>query len=75
MSTLTYSNPGLMPEAGRADTAPRKGFWRRAFERLVAAQQRRADREIAAFLARHGGVLSDDMEREIMQRMNGRRSV
>ena len=55
----------------------RKGFWRRLYEGLQTSQQRRADREIAAFIARHGGLLSDDMERQIMQRIAGerRRSV
>jgi hypothetical protein len=75
MSTLTYSN-GHLPTAERATEAAaseRPGFWRRVFERMVAAQQRRAEREIAAYLKSHGGLLTDDMEREIGERLSGRR--
>ena len=44
---------------------------------MVASQQRRAEREIAAYLASHGGLFTDDTEREIMQRLSGsaKRSV
>ena len=40
---------------------------------MVAAQQRRAEREIARYLANRGGLLTDDMEREITQRLGGGR--
>ena len=77
MSTLTYSRSHLADAASAAEKPERKGFWRRLYEGLQASQQRRADREIAAYIARHGGLLSDDMERQIMQRIAGgrRRSV
>ena len=77
MSTLTYSRSHLADAASAAGKPERKGFWRRLYEGLLASQQRRADREIAAYIARHGGLLSDDMERQIMQRIAGdrRRSV
>ena len=78
MSTLTYSRSHLADDdAAAAEKPERKPFWRRVYERLVAGQHRRADREIAAFLERHGGLLTDDMEREIMRRLagGGRRSV
>jgi len=39
----------------------------------MRSRQRRAEREIAAYLSRHGGLLTDDMEREIMLRLEGRR--
>ncbi len=81
MSTLTYSHDtglGTEPKAAeKTDKAPRSPFWRRAFEAMVAAQQKRAEREVAAYLATRGGLFTDDMEREIMQRLSGnpRRSV
>ena len=82
MSTLTYSRSTLAdattPEAGTETGTPlRKSFWRRVYEGVMTSQQRRADREIAAFVGRHGGMLTDDVEREIMQRLSGgsRRSV
>jgi hypothetical protein len=72
MSTLTYSNShpaGAVTDAG--EKPERRGFWHRVYEGLLAAQQRRADREIAAYIERHGGLLTDDMERQIMQRLAG----
>jgi hypothetical protein len=79
MSTLTYSG-SHMPAAettGASANTERRGFWRRVADRVVAAQQRRAERAIAAYLQSHGGLLTDDMEREISERMAGgrRRSV
>ena len=60
-----------------ADGTPRLGFWRRVFDAVVAAQQKRAEREVATYLASRGGLFTDDMEREIMQRLSGnpRRSI
>jgi hypothetical protein len=81
MSTLTYSHDtviGTEPKvAENADGTPRLGFWHRLFDAMVAAQQKRAEREVATYLASRGGLFTDDMEREIMQRLSGntRRSV
>jgi hypothetical protein len=36
---------------------------------LIASHQRQAEREIAAYLARHGGQPSDQLERDIMCRL------
>jgi len=76
MSTLTYANRDLAPDAP-AIQAPRKSFWRRLGDSFVASQQRRAEREIARYLATHGHLLTDETEREIMRRLagNGRRPV
>ena len=78
MSTITYSRSHLGDAAAtEADKTARTGFWRRVFDALIVSQQRRADREIAAFVERRGGLLTDDMERQITQRLAGgnRRSV
>jgi hypothetical protein len=74
MSTLTTTNDTYSSAAQEVAKAPRKSIWRRLFDGLVEAQQRRAEREIARFLASHGGLLTDEMEREIMRRLarNGR---
>ena len=74
MSTLTYTNSDYAPGEA-ASAAPRKPFWRRAYDAVMRSQQRRAEREIAAYLRRHGGLLTDDMEREIMLRLEGRRGA
>jgi hypothetical protein len=79
MSTLAYSHvqPSAVEVAGadHAEAAPRRGFWQRFLDALIASRQRQADREIAYYLARRGGVFTDDVEREVMQRLSGRRSL
>lgn len=70
MSTLTYTHRDMAPTE-QAEAAPRRGFWSRVFDAISQAQQRRAEREIARYLASHGGLLTDDMERELMQRLTG----
>ena len=70
MSTLTYTQlapllrPRRRPRRRRASHSG-AGF----LTALIESQQRRADREIARFIASHGGLLTDDMEREIMRRL------
>lgn len=57
-----------------AEAASHKSIWRRFYDALVEGQQRRADREIARFLETHGGLLTDDMERQIMANLSRRSS-
>lgn len=73
MSTLTYTNSQYA--APTTATTVAKPLWRRAFAAVIQSRQRRADREIAAYLQSHGGLLTDDLEREIMSRLQGRRGV
>ena len=62
MSTLTYSHDGVAaPAAEATERGQRRPFWRRVYDGIIAAQQRRAEREIAAYLASHGGVFTDDV--------------
>jgi hypothetical protein len=74
MSTLTYTDTHLAP-AEEATKSPRRSLWRRVYDAMVESQQRRAEREVARYVASHGGLLTDDIEREIMHRLagNGRR--
>jgi hypothetical protein len=70
MSTLTYADRDIV-STGAAETKPaRKPFWARLYAAIVAAQQRRAEREIARFIASRG-PLTDELEREIMRRLSG----
>ena len=69
MSTLTYTHRDLAGEAAEAKPA-RRPFWTRLYDALVQAQQRRAEREIARYLADRG-PLTDELEREIMRRLSG----
>jgi hypothetical protein len=51
--------------------ATRGGFWSRVLARLVEARQRQAQAEVARYVAMNGGVLTDDLEREISRRYGG----
>jgi hypothetical protein len=72
MSTLTYTNSDYAAREA-APASPRQPFWRRVYDAIMRSQQRRAERDIAAYLRSHGGLLTDDMEREIMRRLEGHR--
>ena len=75
MSTLTTTtNDALIPATAKAKPA-RKPFWRAVFDSIAASRERRAEREIAAYIERHGGQLTDDVEREIMRHLNGHSQV
>ena len=77
MSTLTYTHDTLGAPAVETPPSARRSMWRRMFDAIAATQQRRADREIALYLASHGDLFTDDMGREIMRRLSGnsRRAV
>jgi hypothetical protein len=77
MSTLTYSHDTLSAPAVETVPSARRSMWGRIIDAIGATQQRRADREIALYLASHGGLITDDVEREIMRRLSGnsRRAV
>jgi|tagenome__1003787_1003787.scaffolds.fasta_scaffold12750990_1 hypothetical protein len=57
-----------LPECDAA--AARPGILRRVFEAIARSHQRRADLEIGRFIARSGGRLTDDNERELMRRLS-----
>ena len=53
-----------------ATTPNRRGIFRRILDAMREARQREADRQIARFLAaRSARSLTDDLEREISQRL------
>ena len=72
MSTTTFQNQQFATTDVAEATPQRKPLWRRAFDALVESQQRRADREIGRFVANHGGLMTDDMERQIMEHLSRR---
>ena len=49
--------------------ANKAGVLRRIFDAISEPRQKQADRDIARLLARSGGRLTDDMEREMTQRL------
>jgi hypothetical protein len=74
MSTVTdfYAAPGAAANTETHDS-PRKPFWRKIFDRMVAAQRWSAERDIEAFVSKHGGLLTDEIEREMERRLFGGR--
>jgi hypothetical protein len=54
--------------AGEAKPARKEGFVRHLFRAMQAARLRQAEREIGLYLARSGGKLTDESEREIERR-------
>jgi len=46
----------------------RKPLLRRIYERMIAGQQARADRIVGQYIAMRGGVLTDELEREISRK-------
>lgn len=68
MSTIAYSTPEIATRSVPAE--PTKSFWAKLYERMIAAQQLRAEKSVANYLASHGGLITDDMEREIMARLS-----
>jgi hypothetical protein len=63
--------PGFRNEAcPRSNAVPSNGgVLQRIFDAIFASRQKQVDRDIARFLARSGGRLTDDMEREMTQRL------
>ncbi len=55
--------------AATREAARKAGVLRRLLDAVFQSRQRQADQEIARFIARSGGRLTDDLERQIMQRL------
>jgi hypothetical protein len=55
--------------AGSNPVAKKAGVLRRIFDAIIEGRQKQTDRDIARFLARSGGRLTDDIEREMTQRL------
>jgi len=49
------------------NAAPKPGIWRRFLDAFVARRQRQIERDIARLIARRGGRMTDELEREIMR--------
>jgi hypothetical protein len=49
--------------------ANKAGVLRRIFDAIFESRQKQAERDIARFLARSGGHFTDDIEREMTQRL------
>jgi hypothetical protein len=54
-----------------AEAHPRPGLFSRVLATLMTMQRLRAEAEVARFIDRNGGRITDDLEREISQRFGG----
>ena len=55
--------------AASTAVAKRRGIWRRIFDAVYESRRRHADREVAAFIDRSGGRMTDNIEFQISQRL------
>jgi hypothetical protein len=60
---------------GSNSPASKRGILRRIVQAMFKWHQARADREIARFVARSGGRLTDDMERRLTEHLLSRNST
>jgi hypothetical protein len=51
-----------------AGDAAKPGLLRRLYDSFVAARQKSADDELNRYFARHGRLLTDEIERDMMRR-------
>ena len=56
---------GPVPE--RAPARAHRGILRRILAAIERSHQRRVEREAARFIAKHGGRLTDDLERQLTE--------
>ena len=61
-----YTGHKSPPEHGPAN---KPGLLRRVFDAVFESRQKHADKEIARFIAKAGGRLTDDIERRMMARL------
>jgi hypothetical protein len=76
MSTTTYRGDHHLPyaflrEESHAPACPREGLLRRIFTAFDRSYQRRLEREAGRFIAEHGGRITDDLERQLNERLSG----
>lgn len=70
MAYTAYSGefvPFRSVEPARQKSRP--GVWRRIFDRIFASRMKHSDREVARYLARTGGRITDDIERRMTEHL------
>lgn len=70
MASINFPAPRAIawPGANAETAAPKPRFWRRWLDAYMAAQQHRAEHEIARYLGMRGLKFTDSAEREIEKR-------
>jgi hypothetical protein len=62
-----------MSPSREAPAGAHEGILRRIFAAIERSQQRRAEQEAGRFIARHGGRLTDEIERQLTEHLGGGR--
>lgn len=60
-------------ESRSASAGAQMSILRRIFAAIARLEQRRIEREAGRFIAEHGGRLTDDLERQLTERLCGGR--
>ncbi len=68
MIAASYFAPPGFDAVPAPASAPRRTFWLRVVDALWEARVRQAENEIARYIQRNGGALSDSLDREISRR-------
>ena len=68
-----YADEKALPK--RDDRARKTGVVRRIIDAMSASRQRQVDQEMGQFLARSGGRLTDDLERQMTERLTTNRNL
>lgn len=65
MATFMNANLANAEEVDADSARPRAGFFARVLAAMIEARERAAEREIERYIANHGGVLTDSIERDL----------
>jgi hypothetical protein len=69
MASIASSLPASHEIASRTQAAaPKQPLWRRFIDAMIEGQRRRAERDVARYIALTGLKFTDSTEREIEQR-------
>jgi len=67
----TSTSSALVPSdlsLAQPDARAQRNLFRRLFDAIIVSRQKQADREIARYITRSGGKITDEVEREIERR-------
>jgi hypothetical protein len=62
------------PAPASAPPRAHRGIFRRILAAMERSHQRRVDQEAERFIAKHGGRITDDLERQLGEHLSGRGS-
>ena len=71
MAAIFTADLAAAEPANASKTPARQGYMKRFMTALIEARQRSAEREIERYIAMHGGVLTDSLERDISRTFGG----